>query len=257
MKAAIQNGDYPYRVEVCFTPGQYPVYARDMGIVVVIDVLRATSAMLTAFESGVSRIIPVATIEEATQYIGLPGYIAAAERNGEVVDGFQFGNSPLAFRDADLMRGKTVVMTTTNGTRTINLARNARRMVIGAFLNLTALSDWLVKQDENILLLCSGWRDKFNLEDSIFAGAVMERLLESGRFGLEEDSSIAAKYLFMSARDNFLSLLKAAPRRKRLEQLQLLDDVKFCLTPDHTRVIPVYREGVLLPMQPELERATT
>lgn len=251
MKEYNGNQDYRYRVEVCFTPGQYPMYARDMGIVVVIDVLRATSAMITAFEHGVARIIPVATIEEATQYIGLPGYIVAAERNGEVVDGFQFGNSPLAFRDRALVGGKTIVMTTTNGTRAIDLARNARTLVIGGFLNLGALSAWLLEQNDNVLLLCSGWRDKFNLEDSIFAGAVMDRLLESGKFGSEEDSSIAAKYLYLAAQENFLSLLKAAPRRKRLEQLKLLDDVKFCLTPDQSRVIPVYKEGVLVPLQPE------
>lgn len=251
MKEVSQNQDYRYRVEVCFTPGQYPMYAKDMGIVVVIDILRATSAMVTAFEHGVARIIPVATIEEATQYIGLPGYIVAAERNGEVVPGFQFGNSPLAFRDRSLVEGRTIVMTTTNGTRTINLARNAHRMVIGSFLNLTALGDWLLKQNDNVLLLCSGWRDKFNLEDSIFAGAVMERLLDSGKFGSEEDSSIAAKYLYMAARENLMSLLKAAPRRKRLEQLKLLDDVKFCLTPDQSQVIPVYKEGVLVPLVTE------
>jgi 2-phosphosulfolactate phosphatase len=221
------------------------------GIVVVIDVLRATSAMVTAFEHGVARIIPVATIEEATQYMGLPGYIVAAERDGEVVDGFQFGNSPLAFRDRGVVGGKTIVITTTNGTRTINLARDARQLVIGSFLNLTALGDWLLEQNDNILLLCSGWRDKFNLEDSIFAGAIMERLLSSGKFGSEEDSSIAAKYLYMAARDNFLSLLKAAPRRKRLEQLKLLDDVKYCLTPDQSRVIPIYREGILVPLVPD------
>ena len=251
MKEFEKTGDYRYRVEVCFTPSQYPLYAKDMGTVVVIDVLRATSAMVTAFEYGVSSIIPVATIEEAAQFIGRPGYIVAAERNGEVVPGFQFGNSPLAFRDRELVTGKTIVITTTNGTHTINTARNARQLVIGSFLNLSALSEWLLKQDENILLLCSGWRDKFNLEDSIFAGAVMERLLDSGKFGSEEDSSIAAKYLYMAARDNLLSLLKAAPRRKRLEQLKLLDDVKYCLTPDQSRVIPVYKEGVLVPMVTE------
>jgi 2-phosphosulfolactate phosphatase len=251
MKEYGATQEYKFRVEVCFTPGQYPVYAKDMGIVVVIDVLRATSAMVTAFEYGVKNIIPVATIEEATQYIGLPGYIVAAERNGEVVDGFQFGNSPLAFRDRSVVEGKTIVMTTTNGTRTINLARNARQMIIGSFLNLSALSEWLLKQNDNVLLLCSGWRDKFNLEDSIFAGAVMQRLLESGKFGSEEDSSIAAKYLYMAAQENLLSLLKAAPRRKRLEQLKLLDDVKFCLTPDQSRVIPVYKEGVLVPLVTE------
>lgn len=249
MKAVSQNTDYKYRVEVCHTPGQFPMYKQDMGIVVVIDILRATSAMVTAFEYGVKDIIPVATIEEARQYIGRPGHIAAAERNGEVVEGFPVGNSPLAFREMDL-KGKTIVLSTTNGTQAINTGREARQLVIGAFLNLTALTEWLVRQDDNILLLCSGWKDKFSLEDSVFAGAVMDRLLESGKFGVEEDSSIASKYLYLAARDNFMSIIKAAPRRKRLQQLHLLEDVKYCLTPDQSKVIPVLRDGRLVPLLP-------
>lgn len=248
MEGAIPVSEYKYRVEVCFTPGHYPLYAQDMGIVVVIDVLRATSAMVAAFENGVDRIIPVSTVEEARQFIGRPGYIAAAERNGEVVQGFDYGNSPLAYVGQDL-RGKTIVMTTTNGTKAINMAKDARKLVVGSFLNLSALSEWLVQQNDNILLLCSGWKDKFNLEDSVYAGAVMERLLDSGKFGVEEDSSIAAKYMFMSARDNFLSILKAAPRRRRIEQLQLLPDAKYCLTPDQSRVIPILRDGELVRME--------
>jgi 2-phosphosulfolactate phosphatase len=219
-----------------------------MGIVVVIDVLRATSAMVAAFEHGVDRIIPVATTEEARAFIGKDGYIAAAERDGQVVEGFQYGNSPLAYVGEDL-RGKTIVMTTTNGTKAIQLARDARQLVIGSFLNLTALSEWLVQQDDNILLLCSGWKDKFNLEDSVFAGAVMERLLDSGKFGVEEDSSIAAKYMYMAARENFMGILKAAPRRRRIEQLKLLPDVKYCLTPDQSQVIPILENGELVRME--------
>lgn len=245
MKPVSQNTDYKHRVEVCFMPGQYPLYAQDMGIVVVIDVLRATSAMVAAFAHGVDRIIPVASVEEARAYIGKPGYIAAAERNGEVVEGFNYGNSPLAYVGEDL-RGKTIVMTTTNGTRAIDVARDARVLVVGSFLNLTALTDWLLQQEDNVLLLCSGWKDKVNLEDSVFAGAVMERLLESGRFGMEEDSSIAAQYLYVAARDNLMSILKAAPRRRRIEQLKLLPDVKYCLTPDQSNVIPVLRDGALV-----------
>lgn len=248
MKENNRAADYKYRVEVCFVPSQYEMYAEDMGIVVVIDVLRATSAMVAAFEHGVDRIIPVGTIEEAKAYIGREGYIAAAERNGEVVEGFAFGNSPLAYVDQDL-RGKTIVMTTTNGTKAIGLAKNARKLVIGSFLNLTALSEWLIEQNDNVLLLCSGWKDKFNLEDSAFAGALMDRMLATGKFGVEEDSSIAAKYMYMSAKENFLSLVKAAPRRRRIEQLQLLPDVKYCLTPDQSTAIPILRDGQLVRME--------
>lgn len=240
MKPTASQADYRYRVEVCYTPGQFPLYKQDMGIVVVIDILRATSAMVAAFHHGVKDIIPVATVEEARAYIGKPGYVAAAERNGEVVDGFSVGNSPLALKSMDL-KGKTIVISTTNGTKAINIGKEARQLVIGSFLNLTALTEWLLKQDDNILLLCSGWRDKFSLEDSVFAGAVTDRLLESGKFGVEEDSSIASKYLYQAARENYMSVLKAAPRRKRLQQLHLLDDVKYCLTPDQATVIPVLR----------------
>jgi 2-phosphosulfolactate phosphatase len=249
MKAVSQNANYRYRVEVCYTPGQFPLYKQDMGIVVIIDILRATSAMVTAFAHGVKEIIPVATIEEARGYIGRDGHIAAAERNGEIVDGFTIGNSPIAFKAMDLA-GQTIVMSTTNGTQAIHMARDARKLVIGAFLNLTTLTDWLLKQDDNILLLCSGWKDKFSLEDSVFAGAVMDRLLQSGKFGVEEDSSIASKYLYMAARDNFMSILKAAPRRKRLQQLHLLEDVKYCLTPDQATVIPHLLDGRLVLMTP-------
>jgi len=242
---------YRHRVEVCFTPAQYPLYAPEMGITVVIDVLRATSAMVAAFESGVERIIPVPTVEEARAYLGKPGFIAAAERNGEVVEGFSYGNSPLAYVGQDL-RGKSIVMTTTNGTKALHTARECGTVVVGAFLNLSALSEWLATREENILLLCSGWKDKFNLEDAVFAGAVVDRLLRTGKFGLEEDSSIAAKYIFMAARDNFMSVLKAAPRRRRIEQLKLLPDVKYCLTPDQSRVVPVLRNGELVRMETEV-----
>jgi len=249
MQEPSSNGvSYKHRVEVCFVPGQYPLLAQDMGIVVVIDVLRATSAMVAAFENGVDRIIPVSTVEEARQYIGRPGYIAAAERDGEIVDGFAYGNSPLAYVGQDL-RGKTIVMTTTNGTKAINLARDAKQLVIGSFLNLTALADWLEQQDENVLLLCSGWKDKFNLEDSVFAGALMDRMLAKGKFGMEEDSSIAAQYMFHAARDNFMGILKAAPRRRRIQQLKLLSDVKYCLTPDQSQVIPILRNGELVRLE--------
>jgi 2-phosphosulfolactate phosphatase len=249
MQESSSNGvGYKHRVEVCFVPGQYPLLAHDMGIVVVIDVLRATSAMVAAFENGVDRIIPVSTVEEARRYIGRPGYIAAAERDGEIVDGFSYGNSPLAYVGQDL-RGKTIVMTTTNGTKAINLARDAKQLVIGSFLNLTALADWLELQNENVLLLCSGWKDKFNLEDSVFAGALMDRMLAKGKFGMEEDSSIAAQYMYHAARDNFMGILKAAPRRRRIEQLKLLSDVKYCLTPDQSQVIPILRNGELVRLE--------
>ena len=238
---------YDHRVEVVFSPAQYDLYEADMDIVVVIDVLRATSAMVTAFENGADAIIPVATVDEAREYLGKDGYIAAAERNGEVVEGFPIGNSPYDFM-GDHVKGKTVVISTTNGTRAIAMAKEKPHLVIGSMLNLDALCDWLIDQEKNVLLFCSGWRDKFNLEDTACAGAIMYQLLESGKFGSEEDTSIASKFLFMAARANFTSILKSAPRRKRLEQLDLLKDAKYCLTLNQSRVIPILKDGKLVRM---------
>lgn len=255
MPSSRRGIEYDHRVEVCFLPSQYKHYADDMGIVVVIDVLRATSAMVVAFEQGVEGIIPVASVDEAREYIGKPGFIAAAERNGEVVEGFEVGNSPIAFQNMDL-KGKTIVMTTTNGTMAIEAAKNAKQLIIGSYLNMTALTDYLSEQNENVLLLCSGWRDKINLEDTSFAGAVVERLLATGKFGAEEDSSIAAQYLYKAAQDNFHGILKAAPHRKRLEKLDLLEDAKFCLTPDQFTTIPILEDGVLRAMKTAVDSSS-
>lgn len=242
---------YRNRVEVVFSPAQYHLYEDEMDIVVVIDVLRATSAMVTAFDNGAESIIPVATVDEAREYLNKDGYIAAAERDGVVVDGFPIGNSPYDYM-GDHIKGQTVVISTTNGTRAIEMAKDKPQLVIGSMLNLDVLCKWLIGQDKNVLLFCSGWKDKFNLEDSACAGAIMFQLLESGKFGSEEDTSIASKFLFMAARANFTSILKSAPRRKRLEKLDLLKDAKYCLSLNRSTVIPILKNGKLIPMTKQI-----
>jgi 2-phosphosulfolactate phosphatase len=236
--------DQRKRIEVCFTPGEYAYYKDEFEIVVVIDVLRATSAMCAAFDNGILSIIPVPTIEEALEY-KKKGYLVGAERKGQIVEGFDFGNSPFSYMKEEF-RGKEVVLTTTNGTKSLEVAKDAETVVVGSFLNLTALSKWLSKQDKNILCLCSGWQDKFNLEDTICAGAISDFLISTGNFISIEDSSIAAKYLFLSAKDNYLGYLKSSSHRRRLKHLNLNDDIKYCLTPDQTDVIPILINGKLI-----------
>lgn len=238
-------------VEVCVTPDKYERYNEYNQIVVVIDVLRATSAICTAFDHGVDKIIPVSNIEEALEY-KTKGYIVAAERNGEIVAGFDRGNSPFGFMDEEI-RGQSVVLTTTNGTRAINIAKkDAGQVVIGSLLNLDPLCEWLIAQDKDVLLLCSGWQDKLNLEDTICAGAIAEQLLNSMRFQSVEDSTIMAKYLYQSARDNYLGLLKASSHRRRLQKLNMNADIIYCLTPNQSKSIPVLRgdalEAMVLPV---------
>jgi len=236
-------------VEVCFSPADYPLYREDFELVVVIDVLRATSAICTALENGVDRIKPVASVTEAQQWQA-EGFIGAAERNGEIVEGFDLGNSPLAYIErADELKGKTVVLTTTNGTKAIDIASEKNRVVIGSLNNLNAICNWLVEQDENILILGSGWKDKFNLEDTICAGAIADQLIESGRFKADEDSTVAAKFIYRSARDNMFAFLRASSHRRRLRRLNLNEDVKYCLTPNNLSTIPILEDGFLVRLE--------
>ena len=167
-------------VEVCYTPGEYEYFKGNYEIVVVIDVLRATSAICAAFDNGIASIIPVPTVEEALEY-KKKGYLAGAERKGQIVEGFDFGNSPFSYMNPEF-KGKDVVLTTTNGTKSLDVAKDAEIVVVGSFLNLDFLSKWLEKQDKNILCLCSGWQDKFNLEDTICAGAIADYLISTGNF---------------------------------------------------------------------------
>jgi 2-phosphosulfolactate phosphatase len=238
--------DTKRRVEICFSPAEYKLYQESFQLIVVIDVLRATSAICTALENGVEKIKPVASVEEARKWMS-KGFIAAAERNGEIVDGFELGNSPIAYIDrAKEFVGQTIVLTTTNGTKAIDIAKNKNTVVIGALNNLDALTAWLVERNEDVLILASGWKDKFNLEDTICAGAIADVLIDSGNFIADEDSTVASKFLYRSARDNMFAFLKASSHRRRLRRLNLNEDVKYCLTPNNLTTIPILRDGYLV-----------
>ena len=232
------------RVEVCFSPRQFDLYKDEFHTCVVIDVLRATSAICTGLANGVDRIIPVPTVDEA-RALQAEGCIAAAERNGQIVEGFEFGNSPRAFLDGAL-KGKTVALTTTNGTKAIDLAKGMPQVAIGSINNLDAICTWLMQQPGHVLLLCSGWKDKFNLEDTICAGAIADNLIDIARYRSEEDSTIAAKHLFLGVRGNIFSFLKASSHRRRLRNLNLGEDIKYCLTPNTVNIVPVLHEGALI-----------
>lgn len=233
----MESNETRKKIEVCFSPYLFPLFKDEFDIIVVIDVLRATSAICAAFHNGVEGLIPVSTIKEAKEYQE-KGYLVGAERQGKIVEGFDFGNSPYSYLNPEL-KGKTVVLSTTNGTKSIHIAKESGQVVIGSLSNLDVLTAWLAKQDKNILCLCSGWQNKFNLEDTICAGAITDYLVNTGEFWSEEDSSIAAKYLFLSAKDNILGYLKASSHRRRLKNLNLNEDIKYCLTPNQAPVIPV------------------
>ena len=237
------------KIEVCFSPHDFELFKDDFELIVVIDALRATSAICAAFKNEIKALIPVSSIEDAKEY-QKKGYLVGAEREGKIVEGFDFGNSPFSYMNPAL-KGQTVVLSTTNGTKSINIAKASPNatVVIGAFSNLDYLSNWLADQNKNILCLCSGWKDKFNLEDTICAGAITSQLLATGKFKSDEDSSVAAKYLFLSAKDNIFGYLKSSSHRKRLKKLNLNKDIVYCLTPNTANVIPILKGDQLVELK--------
>jgi len=223
------------KIEVCLTPALLPLHNLENSIVVVIDIFRATSSICYGIENGADAIIPVSKVEECAAYHGT-GHLLAAERDGEVVEGFDFGNSPFAYTP-EKVAGKTIVLTTTNGTHAIQLSRSAKRVVIGSFLNLNALSQWLRDEHENIILVCAGWKNNFNLEDTVFAGAVVNQLNDN-KYALD-DASIAAEDLYLLAKDNLGHFLSKSSHSERLKKLGIEEDIAFCLRVDETSAIPV------------------
>lgn len=232
----------PKRIEVCLTPALLHLYDISDSIVVVIDVLRATSSIVYGIDNGATAIIPVAHVEDCLSYAG-QGFLLAAERDGQVVKGYDFGNSPFSYT-GDKIKGKTVVLTTTNGTKALHMARErAHQVVVGSFLNLQALCEWLKEQNKSVLLLCAGWKDQFNLEDTLFAGAVVATLRKD--FTHFDDSSVAAEDLYLLAKDDLRAYLHKSSHSHRLAQLNIEEDVVFCLQLNLCKAIPVLRGAQL------------
>lgn len=224
------------KIEVCLTPALLDLYAIENSIVVVIDILRATSSITYGIENGADAIIPVMNVEDCLNYAD-KGYLLAAERNGEVVTGYDFGNSPFSYT-AEKVAGKTIVLTTTNGTKAMHLAQErAHQVIVGSFLNLTSVCNYLKKQNKDVLLLCAGWKDNFNLEDTLFAGAVVEQLQND--FTIGDDASVAALDMYQLAKGDLRQYLKKSSHSHRLIKLNIEEDVQFCLKLDICATIPV------------------
>lgn len=231
-------------LQVCLSPALIPLFKVEDYVVVIIDIFRATSSICYGIENGAEAIIPVSEVEECVAYQEKhPHYLLAAERDGKVVTGFDFGNSPFSYTK-EKVAGKTVVLTTTNGTHALHLSRNAKKVVIGSFLNLTSISNWLKTQHDNILLVCAGWKNNFNLEDTLFAGAVVDQLKDSD-FVLD-DAAIASNDLYQIAKDDLDTYLKKTSHSERLKKLGIEADIAFCLQVDITTAIPVLEEEKLV-----------
>ena len=239
-------------VDVCMSPDLLHLYEVKEKIVVVVDILRATSCMTTAIAHGVKSITPVASLEECA-YLKIKGFLAAAERDGKIADGFDLGNSPFSYMN-DNIQGKDLAVTTTNGTLAITKSESAAQVLIGSFLNISVLSEYLVKQQNDILILCAGWKGKVNLEDTLFAGALIDRL--ENKFEVACDAPLAAVTLYHAAKQDKLAFLQQSSHVKRLNKLDIHKDIAFCLQEDLFPVIPILRKGRLVKLKFSASKAT-
>lgn len=232
------------KLETCLSPEQLALYDLSGKIVVIVDIFRATSCMVAGLGSGIDHIIPVARVEDALPYRN-QGYWTAGERNGEKVEGFDIGNSPFEYMRPEL-NGRGVVTTTTNGTQAISRSAEAGQVVIGAFLNITTVADHLLSQDRDVVIVCSGWKGRFSLEDSVFAGALFDMVF--AHYQCECDAALATLSLYYAARSDLYGYLKSASHFQRLSRLHVEKDLRYCLQRDEFRVLPVLKSGRLVPM---------
>lgn len=232
-------------VDVCFSPDLLHLYDLKDKTVVVVDILRATSCMTTAIAHGVKSITPVASLEECG-LLKKKGLLAAAERDGQIAEGFDLGNSPFSYMNENIV-GKDLAVTTTNGTLAITKSKDAIKVLIGSFLNISVLADFLLNEPHNVLILCAGWKGKFNLEDTIFAGALAKRLC--AEFKEACDAPLAAITLYDAAKSDMLTFLANSSHVKRLQKLEIHDDIAFCLQEDIYPVIPILKKGKLVKLK--------
>ncbi|MBC7850304.1 MAG: 2-phosphosulfolactate phosphatase [Chitinophagaceae bacterium] len=230
----------------CFSPNLLHLYDVSDTIVVIIDVFRATSTIAAALKNGAKCVIPVDTVAKAVELSRQIDGIAAGERDGKIADGLAHGNSPLEYHPS-FIEGKILVLTTTNGTRLLHMAleNGADAIITGSFPNLDAVCKYLIEQKKNVLLGCAGWKDRYNLEDTLFAGAVIEQVRD--HFSIHCDSSLTAELLYRQQKERLPEFVSSLTHYHRLvERFGLIEDIRFCITPNGANVLPIYRDGKLL-----------
>lgn len=233
------------QLHTSLSPALLNLYDLSNSVVVIIDVFRATSTIASALYNGAKCVIPVDSVPKAIEISRNIDGIAAGERDGKIADGLVHGNSPLEYT-RDFIENRTLVLTTTNGTRLLHMAleRGADTIVSGSFPNLSAVCDYLLAKKMNVVLGCAGWKDRFNLEDTLFAGAVITKIKKE--FTIHCDSSLMAEMMYTAQKKNLTEFAPNLTHYHRLvERFGLIEDIKFCLTPDVANVLPVYKEGRL------------
>ncbi len=228
------------RIEVSLSPALYPFRTiENHHVTVAVDILRATTAVCAAFQAGCECVVPLDSLEHLHEYREL-GYVLAAERNGSKVQGAEYGNSPTEYLRHD-MSGIRLAYSTTNGTVSILRAADADLTLVGAFANLSPLAGRLRAENKDVVVLCSGWKNDFCIEDTLFAGALIERL---GAEPLGDAASMALSLWRQGGGDPY-AYCRHASHVARLERLGVTDDIPFAFQIGTCPVVPVLKDGKL------------
>ncbi|MCO4820251.1 MAG: 2-phosphosulfolactate phosphatase [Bacteroidetes bacterium] len=229
-------------VEIVLSPLLLPLTDIKGKVVVIIDILRATSTICAALDNGAKSITPVISVEEALSYQS-DSYLVAGERNGEKAEGFDFGNSPLEY-SREVIEGKHVVLTTTNGTKCIHAAKDADEILIGSFFNLSVLVDYLQASNKPVVLFCAGWKNQVNLEDTLYAGYITQALSNSHEW--ESDPVEMALDLVEKAKKDPTHYLTRASHAKRFKRLGNNIDLGVCMEFNAHPVLVKYHNNKLV-----------
>ncbi|MBF6597389.1 MAG: 2-phosphosulfolactate phosphatase [Fermentimonas sp.] len=228
------------KLDLCPSPALYQHYKSDNDTVVVVDVFRASATMCMMLNKGASAIIPVSNSELAKQYKS-KGYLVGAERNTKKCEFADFGNSPFDYTP-EKVKGKEIVFTTTNGTRAIDVASNCKELLIGTFPNIDAVADRCLSRAERVVILCAGWNNRISIEDTLFGGALAEKLLEKADIKFDSDSIRMTYELWLRVKNNLHEYLKLSDHYQRLINNSAVGDIDFCITPNSISIVPVYNK---------------
>ncbi len=231
----------------CLSPSLLHLYDVSNSLVVIIDVLRATSTIATALYNGASQVIPVSAVPDCIRIGKELCGITAGERDGKVAEGLEYGNSPFEY-PRSFIEGKTLVLTTTNGTKLLHMAldNGAKQIITGSFPNISAVCDYLIKQKQPVILACAAWKDRVNIEDTLFAGAVISRT--KNYFDINCDASRMAETMYDDAKDDLYEFMKNknASHYHRLTNYGLEKDIRYCLTNDGANVLCFFENDRLI-----------
>lgn len=215
-------------------------------VVVVIDTLRATSVITTALVNGAKEVIPVPEIEDAinlSKRFEKGSYLLGGERNAIKIEGFDLSNSPLEYTN-DIVNGKTIIITTTNGTRALKKASVSDDVVVGCFLNTSSIAEYIYNQNKDAIIMCAGTEGKFSIDDIMTAGAIINKLSSKTSFE-SDDLSKACYYLYKSFENNIMDIMKYGYHLKKIEELGFINDIKYCITLDKFSVVPKFKDGII------------